>query len=76
MAAAAAEFDPDVALALVCAVADTLVVPVFMQLLRPHDHLIGMYATCVCFEEAFVNSKLPLVLVFRSVLIMQFIYGV
>jgi hypothetical protein len=44
MTAAAAEHDPDIALALVCAVADTLVVPVFMQLLQPHEHLIGMYA--------------------------------
>ncbi len=45
MSAAAAEPDPDVALAIVCAVADTLVAPVFMQLLRPHEQLIGMYAS-------------------------------
>lgn len=44
MSAAAAEADPDIALALVCALADTLVVPVFMQLLQPHEHLIGMSA--------------------------------
>ena len=42
MQTAAAEQDPDVALALVCALADTLVVTVFMQLLQPHDHLLGM----------------------------------
>ncbi len=44
MSAAATESDPDLALALVCALADTLVVPVFMQLLQPHEHLIGMSA--------------------------------
>jgi hypothetical protein len=57
MLQAAAEVDPDVSLALVCSLADTLVVPVFVELLRPHEHLLGMFAVVVSFLFAIVISR-------------------
>ncbi len=58
MSTAASECDPDVALALVCALADTLVVPIFMQLLQPHEHLVGMSAAPPPCDNA-LRSILP-----------------